>query len=377
MKPKRYKRWKLLYWLAHGFITRLFHLEAERLNPAEPCLIVANHVTNWDPLLLAMSFPNTPIRFVASEHIFRHGFISKLLEWLVAPIPRKKAASGADTVMSVLRALKAGDTVCIFAEGDAAWDGLTHPVFPATGKLARIAGVPLMTYRIEGGYLSSPRWAAGLRRGKVWGRQIGFYPPEELKKQKGPEISKVIDRDIFEDAFARQRIEHVQYRGKNLAEDIERGFFICPKCGKLGTIRGLGDIVYCTCGMRLNYTEEGFFDPPTPVPTTAEWEKLQKAALQKICGEAKDTLFSDDGLRLREITSGHRERTLGRGRLSMRPDALEIAGRCFPLSEIDSMAMVKAHILLFSVGDAYYEIRADAEQCLRKYLMAWQIINQT
>ena len=257
--PKRYKRWKFLYWLAHGFIIRLFHLEAERLNPIGPCLIIANHVTNWDPLLLAMSFPNTPIRFVASEHIFRHGILSRLLEWLVAPIPRKKAASGADTVMSVLRALKAGDTVCIFAEGDATWDGLTHPVFPATGKLARMAGVPLLTYRIEGGYLSSPRWAAGLRRGKVWGRQIGFYAPEELKKQKGPEITDVIDRDIFEDAFARQRIEHVRYCGKNRAEDIERGFFICPKCGKFGDVRGLGDYVNCSCGLRLFYTEEGFF----------------------------------------------------------------------------------------------------------------------
>lgn len=376
MKPKRLKRWKLLYRLAHGFITRRFHLEAERLNPVGPCLIIANHVTNWDPLMLAMSFPETPIRFVASEHIFRHGLISKLLEWLVAPIPRKKAASGADTVMAVLRALKAGDTVCIFAEGDAAWDGLTHPVFPATGKLARMAGVPLVTYRIEGGYLSLPRWAAGLRRGKVRGRQIGFYPPEELKMKKGPEITAVIDRDLREDAFARQRIEHVPYRGKNLAEDIERGFFICPKCGKPGTVRGLGDTVYCTCGMRLTYTEEGFFDPPIPVQTTAEWERLQQAALQKICREKKDTLFSDSGLCLREIKNGHRERALGRGALSMRPDTLEIAGRRFPLSEIDSMAMVKAHILLFSVGGVYYEIRADGEQCLRKYLMAWQIINQ-
>lgn len=377
MALKRLKRWKLLQRLLHGFITRRFHLEAERLSPSGPCLIIANHVTNWDPLLLAMSFPNTPIRFVASEHIFRHGIISKLLVWLVAPIPRKKAASGADTVMSVLRALKAGGTVCIFAEGDATWDGLSHPVFPATGKLARMAGVPLMTYRLEGGYLSSPRWAAGRRRGKVWGRQIGFYTPEELKKLKGPEITAVIDRDILEDAFARQRTEHVRYVGKNRAEDIERGFFICPKCGRLGDVRGLGDTVYCSCGLRLFYTEEGFFDPPDPVETVAEWESIQRQALEKLCSEAKNVLFSDHNLRLREITDGHRERTLGKGILTMRPDALEIAGHRFILSEIDSMAMVKAHILLFSVGDNYYEIRADAGQCLRKYLIAWQIINQS
>jgi hypothetical protein len=58
----------------------------------------------------------------------------------------------------------------------------------------------------------------------------------------------------------------------------------------------------------------------------------------------------------------------------MLPDAMTLAGQRFALSDIDSMAMVKAHILLFSVGDHYYEIRTESDRCLRKYLMAWQII---
>ena len=374
MAQKRLKRWKLLRRLLHGFITRRFHMEAERLVPPGPCLIIANHVTNWDPLLLAMSFPETPIRFVASEHIFRHGLVSKLLDWLVAPIPRKKAASGADTVMTVLRALKAGDTVCIFAEGDAAWDGVTHPVFPATGKLARMAGVPLLTYRLEGGYLSMPRWSGKLRRGRVRGHQIGFYPPEELKKQKGPEITAMIDRDLYEDAFARQREEHVPYRAQKRAEGIERGFFICPKCGELGKTLGVGNTVLCACGMKLYYTEEGFFDPPEPVETLAEWESVQREALRKLCESAQDALFSDPDMRLREIGAGHRQKTLGRGTLTMLPDAMTLAGQRFSLSDIDSMAMVKAYILLFSSGERYYEIRTGSDRCLRKYLMTWQII---
>ena len=39
--PKRYKRWKFLYWLVHGFFTHLFHLEAERLNRASPMMEVS------------------------------------------------------------------------------------------------------------------------------------------------------------------------------------------------------------------------------------------------------------------------------------------------------------------------------------------------
>jgi len=370
----RKRRWQLLQRLLGGYIRGRFSLTAEPCSIDGPCLIVANHVTNWDPLLLAMSFPDTPIRFVASEHIFRHGLVSSAIEWAAAPIPRRKAASGADTVKAVLRALRAGDTVCIFAEGDATWDGLTHPVFPATGKLARASGVPLVTYRLEGGYLSLPRWSKKQRRGKMRGAPVGIYSPEELKQYKGPEITALIDRDLFEDAYARQQKEHVAFRAENRAEGIERGFFICPQCGSLGAVRGVGDRVQCDCGLNLLYTEEGFFDPPAPVATLAAWEACQQTALRALIQNAKGVLFSDGGLRLARIESGHREIALGAGILYQHPDALEIAGRHFPLREIDSMAMVKANILLFSVGDDYYEIRASAPCCLRKYLLTWQNI---
>ena len=369
---KRKRRWKLLWHLAHRFLTRRFRLEAEPCTLDGPCLVVSNHVTTWDPLLLSMSFPDKPIRFVASEHIFRHGLVSRLLNWLVAPIPRKKAASGADTVMASLHALKAGDSVCIFAEGDASWDGLTHPVFPATGKLARMAGVPLVTYRLEGGYLSLPRWSKKLRRGKMRGVIVGVYPPETLKAMKGPEITALIDRDLFEDAWARQRQEHIPYRGKDRAEGIERGFFLCPKCGGLGTARGAGDRVRCACGLDLLYTEEGFFNPPDPVETPADWEKMQSAALPAFLERAEDVVFSEENAVLREIGGAHRESELGRGTLALSREKLSCAGRDFPLAEIDSMAMVKANILLFSAGDRYFEIRAQGRPCLRKYLLAWE-----
>ena len=368
----RKKRWQLLQRLLCGYARERFAVTAARAEIQGPCLIVANHVTNWDPLLLAVSFPDTPIRFVASEHLFRHGLLSEVIQWAVAPIPRRKAASGTDTVKSVLRAVQAGDTVCIFAEGDTTWDGRTHPVFPATGKLARMAGVPLVTYRLEGGYLSMPRWSNTLRRGMMHGGIVGCYAPEELKGMQGGAVNALINRDLFEDAFARQEKEHVRFRGERRAEGIERGFFVCPRCGALGAVRGIGNRVRCACGLDLLYTEEGFFDPPEPVATVAAWEQYQRAALREMLKRADGVLFSDGGLRLKRVGDGHREKALGAGILVQHPDALEIAGRFFPLRDIDSMAMVKTDTLLFSVGDAYYEIRAAAPCCLRKYLLIWE-----
>ena len=108
---RRRRIWRILTWLLRPFLISRFRLEAAPAEVPGPCLIVANHVTNWDPLLLAMSFPTMPIRFVASDHISRHGRVSRLPERLVAPFPRRTASPGADTPKAGLRALRQGETV--------------------------------------------------------------------------------------------------------------------------------------------------------------------------------------------------------------------------------------------------------------------------
>ena len=372
MQPRRLKIWRFLYGLAHRFLKRRFRLTAESCAERGPCLIISNHATNWDPLLLAVSFPDTPIRFVASEHIFRHGLVSRVLEKLLAPIPRRKGAGGADTVRMCLRALKDGETVCIFAEGDASWDGLSHEVFPATGKLARMAGVTLVTYRLEGGYLTWPRWAKRRRVGKMRGAVVGVYTPEELRAKKPEEITALINRDIFEDAWARQRREHVRYRGEDRAEGIERGFFLCPQCGRIGTVYGVGNRIRCGCGLSLLYTQEGFLQPDEPFETLAEWERWQQERLRAMRFEPGQTLFSDEGVLLTELGQRHGGQRLGVFCLRQLPDALCCGERRFVLKEILNMAMVKANILLLTTETGYYELRAKRACCLRKYLAVWQ-----
>ena len=132
--------WRTLYGPLHLLVNHNFNITHDDVRVEGPCLLVSNHVSAWDPLIVAMSLKHKQLYYVASEHLFRMGLVSKALEYLVAPIPRRKASSGADTVKACLRALRDGETVCIFAEGDACWDGLTHEVFPATGKLVRASG---------------------------------------------------------------------------------------------------------------------------------------------------------------------------------------------------------------------------------------------
>ena len=89
----------------------------EDLEADGPVLLIPNHVTAWDPLLVAMSLRKKQVYYVASEHIFRLGAVSSFLNWIVAPIPRKKASSGADTVKNCLRQLRQGHGPVVMPDG--------------------------------------------------------------------------------------------------------------------------------------------------------------------------------------------------------------------------------------------------------------------
>ena len=119
------KNWKYLHAFFHAFIPPLFNMTYEPIEVEGPILLVPNHVTAWDPLLVAMSLKNKQIYYVASEHLFRLGKATDLLNHLVAPIPRRKGTTGADTAKIMLRHLKGGRSVCVFAEGAQTFDGRT------------------------------------------------------------------------------------------------------------------------------------------------------------------------------------------------------------------------------------------------------------
>lgn len=372
------KIWGVLQVLTRPWLPRKFGLESVQVEAEGPMLLVSNHVCAWDPLLVAMSLRHKQVYYVASEHIFRLGLASRLLNALVAPIPRRKAGSGADTVKAILRHLKAGHSVCLFAEGEQCWTGVNPPIFPATGKLARTSGASLVTFRIEGGYLSLPRWSLhGVRRGRVRAHPVKVYSPEELKAMTPAEINAAITADIREDAWERQRRERIAYRGRRMAEGLVRALYLCPSCKRFGTLRTENDRVQCDCGFETRWTETGFFDPPAPFADLEQWDRWQREALGRgdyvRPADPAAPLFSDGSFHLSRLGTDHEAVRLGEGPLLQYADRLVCAGREFPWAEITNMALVQSHLLLLTdrQGD-YYECRAMKPANLRKYLELWK-----
>ena len=365
--------WKILQMTAGLLVRMKFDLKHDDLRMEGPVLLISNHVTSWDPLIVAQSLRHKQVYYVASEHLFRKGFLTRILKWIVDPIPRSKGtASGTDTVKACLRHLKQGHSVCIFAEGEQSWDGRNNPVLTATGKLARSSGATLVTYRLEGAYLSLPRWADTIRRGPIFSHAVGIYTSEELRAMSPEEITEIINRDIREDAWERQLQEPREYTGKDLAVGLERVLYLCPDCRRVGTLKSEGDILSCSCGLNIKYRTDGFFEPDKPFRDIAQWEDWQKETLRARDFVHGEELFSDGDAELKIIGPDHTETLQCVGRLSQYEDRILCGDRSFSLKDIDSMAMTRTHILLFSYGGEYYELSVEKGINLRKYLEIWK-----
>jgi len=310
---------------------------------------------------------------MASEHLFRKGFKSWAINRYFEPIPRYKGASAADAVLKCLRHFKAGDSVCIFAEGDSTWNGVTNKIIPSTANLVKSSRVALLTYKFEGGHLSNPRWGKGVRKGKMRGKIVNIYPPEEIKKMSIDEIEALINRDIYENAWERQAIEPVSYWGKDLAVRIESALYLCPECKQIGTLEGKGDFVTCSCGFKREYTTYGSFEPGVPFKTIYEWDMWQSRCLKD--GDYvrnEEFFFSDKEITLTEIFENHRYEELHTDALVQHEDKLVFGEYEFMLTDISAMSLVQTSVLLFTYKNKYYEFKSDGFVNFRKYLQTWQ-----
>ena len=150
-----------------------FNYRFEPIKDVEgPMIVVANHNCDLDPVMVGLACPH--MYFVASEHIFRRPAIAWLLEVFLSPIARRKGSVDASTVMEIRSRIKAGHNIAIFPEGNRSLDGRTGVIHPTTGKLIKAFGATLVTYHLEGGFFTTPRWGFGIRKGKMTGRPIGI-----------------------------------------------------------------------------------------------------------------------------------------------------------------------------------------------------------
>jgi len=324
----------------------------------ERYIVLSNHTTDYDFLLVAASFPDH-MYFVGSEHVARWKLLHSLLTYFLGFIARPKGTTASSTVLEMLRTVRNGANVCLFAEGARSWDGVTGPILPSTGKVIKKARCGLVTYRIEGGYFASPRWAgAATRRGRLHGTPVHIYTAEQISAMTVDEINEAIRRDLHEDAYARQAASPARYRGKAPAERIESMLFLCPHCGGVETLSSQDDTVSCReCGLTFRYTEYGMLEG-APFETLRELYAWQLEQVEQAADT--DVIYTAGSASLSTLAD-HQETPLCQGPVSMDRHTLTCGDVTIPMDQITNLAMHGRWGIVFSTSDTYYELKVDPQ----------------
>ena len=364
----------------HVFNKWKFNYRYDSLKEVEgPYLLLANHNLELDPLLVGDAV-GKHIYFVASEHLLRKGIATKLLMYFLKPIIHMKGRQGAKTVKQMLRALQEGHKVCIFPEGNRSFNGVTMEMEAAIAKVAKKAKVKLITYRIEGGYLTQPRWAINIRKGKTRGHLVNIYEPEQLSQMSDAQISEAIITDLHEDAYETQKRECVKFKADNLALGLESTIFTCPKCGEIGKLHSQDNRFFCECGFEAIYDVYGYLtDKEDKKYTVTELDFLQRDALKeriKNC-EIDKPLF-EDSVTVYRIGADHELIGTEEGVLKAYIDHLECGGERLDYVGMDGMAIYSRSALIIhhEKVDGHLEVKSDLSFSALKYLYLYNFVKE-
>ncbi len=362
---------RLVYHLARFFVRPMvwykYRFKTDHVpRMKEPFLLISNHTTEDDMLFTGLaSFQQT--YFVCGEHLLRNKVYGKALRILQDPIPLQKGGNSLSAVREILSRLKQGCNICLFPEGKRSFHGETIPASAALGKLVKRAGCALVTYRIRGGYFTYPRWARGhLRNGHVEGKVMGVYSSAQLKEMTASQITDLINRDTYENAYVTQREKRWRYTGKNKALGMEKLLFICPVCHRIDSLVTKGDSFSCVCGLKGIYDDYGFLEgDDLPFDNIYDWMRwTEKEFDQYVEAHSREDpekpLFTEQNVLLYQMLDGYKNQDILTAPLEIYKDKLVIKQSVFPLHEISFLSILFGNILLFTYDGTYYGMTGES-----------------
>ena len=143
---------RFIIWMLVHTVYRVSHRGLEQLPATGPAVVVANHVSFVDALVIAAA-SRRPIRFVMDHAIFKIPVLSFVFRTSHAiPIASRKEdpARLERAYDEVAQALADGDLVCIFPEGRLTATGDMNPFRPGVERILSRTPVPVIPLALRG-----------------------------------------------------------------------------------------------------------------------------------------------------------------------------------------------------------------------------------
>lgn len=196
--------WYAFFKALLGFLARIpARVEVqgrEHIPRKGPYILVANHQSILDPILVQSSVPRNDLHTLTKSTQFDGALFRWVMPRLNA-IPVRRYRVDPQAVRVLLRHLDAGRGVGIYPEGERSWDGAIQPLRRGSVRVILKAGVPVVPCGVDGSFDVWPRWSRRVRSAPV---RIRFGPPLEFgrhddreeRERRLEETSEVLRRAL-------------------------------------------------------------------------------------------------------------------------------------------------------------------------------------
>jgi len=210
--PAAYLWYEANFFAGMAAMTLGFSLRTEgrgNMPAAGPVLVVANHQSYLDPLLVGLAV-HRHLCYLSRKTLFHNPVFARLIRSFNA-VPIDQEGVGKEGIKTTLRQLNLGQAVVIFPEGERTETGVMSEMRPGVHLLIRRAEAPVLPVGIAGAFEAWPRTRAYplpaplfLPAGKstiavsvgkpLDSRRFASLPREQALKELFDEIQKVQTR---------------------------------------------------------------------------------------------------------------------------------------------------------------------------------------
>ena len=204
--------WRIAFWYALHAICFVIFLVLYRYRargvrriPVEgPLLIVSNHQSFYDPILVGLGAHRRQFYALARASLFEHRGLSWLIRMLNA-IPVRQGTGDRAAMKRCIEVLEQGHALLIFPEGARTMTGRTEKFEPGLMLLIKRARPRILPAAVGGAY-------------DVWSRQRRF---PRLTGRTGAIYGEPIEADRLLEMSAEDALEHLRQRVQALQDELE------------------------------------------------------------------------------------------------------------------------------------------------------------
>lgn len=284
-------------------IVRIWHGSKQKISVDDsllegvkaPYILLCNHESFFDFYYISkLNHPRNPAYVVNAFYCIR-----PVLRWIAkgsGMIAKKLFTPDSACVLKIMKTVRSGFPVVIFPEGRLSPDGRSNPLVKGS-RLYKKLGCPLVLTKIDGAYLSNPKWRGRRFRSNINISVQRVIEADELQTLEDEELEIIIKDTLYNDAWQSNNTLFLQ---PDKARGLENLLYRCPDCNGLYTTRSFGNTITCT-SCKASHTLDNryrFKDAPW---TVSEWYDRIKDAERKeldcttLSAKVNTRIFSEDG----------------------------------------------------------------------------------